>query len=180
MAMDLLWVHCRHTILVCPILINCNIDLNLPLTGIAFLLVLFFLRVRTPPGSIKSKLKRLDILCVSEQSTDELLVSDSPGHSGNTIIITGTTIALIGLTWGGVAYKWTNPHTLATLIVGFVLMGAFFVYEWLVPKEPSIPWEVVSNRTPLSACVAADVIPSFPPTGLMSRTDTLALPSTDS
>ena len=67
--------------------------------------------------------------------------------------MTGTTIALIGLTWGGVSYKWTDPQTLVTLIIGFVLIGVFFVYEWLVPKEPSIPWEVVSNRTSLSACV---------------------------
>ncbi|KAM5536101.1 hypothetical protein V8D89_010200 [Ganoderma adspersum] len=108
--------------------------LNLPLTGIAFLLVLSFLRVRTPPGTVRSKLKRLDIF-------------------GNAIIITGTTIALIGLTWGGVSYKWTDARTLVTLIIGFVLIGVFFVYEWLVPKEPSIPWEVISNRTSLSAYI---------------------------
>ncbi|KAI1786060.1 major facilitator superfamily domain-containing protein [Ganoderma leucocontextum] len=108
--------------------------LNLPLTGIAFLLVPSFHRVRTPPGTIRSKLGRLDIF-------------------GNAIIISGTTVALIGLTWAGVAYKWTDVHTLATLMVGFVLIGVFFVYEWLVPKEPSIPWEVVSNRTSLSAYI---------------------------
>ena len=67
------------------------------------------------------------------------------------IIIAGTTLALIGLTWGGVAYKWTSAHTLSTLIIGFVLIGVFFIYERLVPKEASIPWEVVSDRTTLSA-----------------------------
>ncbi|TBU37707.1 major facilitator superfamily domain-containing protein [Dichomitus squalens] len=106
--------------------------LNLPLIGIAFFLVLFFLRVRTPPGSVREKLSRLDV-------------------TGNLIIIIGTTLALIGLTWGGVAYKWSDAHTLATLIIGFVFIGLFFVYEWLVPKEASIPWDVVSNRTSVSA-----------------------------
>ena len=40
----------------------CSEDLNLPLTGIAFVLVLFFLRVRTPPGSVREKLSKLDWL----------------------------------------------------------------------------------------------------------------------
>ena len=80
--------------------------------------------------------------------------------SGNTITITGTAIALISLTWDGVAHKWTDPHTLATLIVGFILKGVLFVYKWLASKEPSIPWEVVTNRTSLSACrvLAADAV----------------------
>ncbi|TBU55384.1 MFS general substrate transporter [Dichomitus squalens] len=105
--------------------------LNLPLTGVAFFFVLFFLRVRTPSGSVREKLARLDFV-------------------GNLIIIIGTTLALIGLTWGGVAYKWSDAHTLATLIIGFVFIGLFFVYEWLVPKEASIPWDVVGNRTSMS------------------------------
>ncbi len=37
-------------------------DMNLPLTGIAFGLVWIFLRVRTPEGSIKGKLARVDWL----------------------------------------------------------------------------------------------------------------------
>ncbi|KAI0742411.1 major facilitator superfamily domain-containing protein [Daedaleopsis nitida] len=106
--------------------------LNVPLTGIAFVIVLLFLRVRTPPGSVKEKLSRLDAI-------------------GNSIVIAGTTIALIGLAWGGVQYAWSNAHVLATLIIGLVLIGIFFVYEWQVPKEASIPWEVLGNRTSLGA-----------------------------
>lgn len=67
------------------------------------------------------------------------------------MIISGTTLALIGLTWGGIAYSWSSVHVLATLIIGFALIGAFFIYEWLVPKEASIPWDIVSNRTTVSA-----------------------------
>ncbi|KAI0742414.1 major facilitator superfamily domain-containing protein [Daedaleopsis nitida] len=106
--------------------------MNLPLTGVAFVLVLRFLRVRTPPGSMKEKLSRLDGL-------------------GNCIIITGTVLAIIGLAWGGVRYAWLDGHVIATMIVGFVLIVAFFVYEWFLAKEPSVPWEVVSNRTTVGA-----------------------------
>ena len=68
MAMDLLCAHSIPSDLRFPRIANGRrLDLNLPLTGIAFLLVLSFLRVRTPPGTVKSKLKRLDILYVSEK-----------------------------------------------------------------------------------------------------------------
>ena len=64
--MDLLCAQSVPSVLPLPQVANGRLDLNLPLTGIAFLLVLSFLRVRTPPGTVKSKLKRLDILYVSE------------------------------------------------------------------------------------------------------------------
>ncbi len=123
-------------------------DLNLPLTGFAFALVLFFLRVKTPPGSLKEKLSRIDALyvypCACTNRSDFL-------SSGNLFIIAGTTLVLIGLNWGGTRYAWSEAHVLATLIIGFVLIGAFFLYEWRVPKEPSIPWQVVAHRTTVAA-----------------------------
>ena len=35
-------------------------DINLPLAGIAFILVAIFLRVRTPEGTLRQKLARVD------------------------------------------------------------------------------------------------------------------------
>ena len=71
--------------------------------------------------------------------------------SGNLIIVAGTTLSMIGLTWGGVRYAWDEAHVLGTLIPGFTLIAIFFAYEWKVPKEASIPWQVVNNRTTVSA-----------------------------
>ena len=39
-------------------------DLNLPLAGIAFFLVMVFLRVRTPGGSLREKITRIDFVYV--------------------------------------------------------------------------------------------------------------------
>lgn len=39
-------------------------DLNLPIAGVAALLVVLFLRVPTPQGTLKSKLSNLDWMCV--------------------------------------------------------------------------------------------------------------------
>ena len=74
-------------------------------------------------------------------------------HSGNTIIIAGTTCALVALTWGGVQFPWSSAHVLGPLIVGFVFIGLFFLYEFFVPKDPTLPLDVLVNRTSFSAYV---------------------------
>ncbi|KAI9001454.1 iron permease [Trametes punicea] len=109
--------------------------LNLPLAGIAFTLVALFLNVRTPPGTLQEKLARIDWV-------------------GNLLIITGTTLALIGLTWGGISFPWGSAHVLAPLIIGAVLMACFFVFEYFVPKEPTLPFDIMANRTSLSGYIS--------------------------
>ncbi|KAI0636269.1 MFS multidrug transporter [Trametes polyzona] len=108
--------------------------INLPLAGIAFILVAVFLRVRTPEGSLKSKLARVDWI-------------------GNAIIVAGTTLALIALTWGGITYPWISTHVLAPLIIGGVLIVSFFLYETFVPREPTLPLDVIKNRTSLGGYI---------------------------
>ncbi|KAI0636248.1 iron permease [Trametes polyzona] len=105
--------------------------LNLPLSGIAFILVAIFLRVRTPGGSLKDKLARIDWI-------------------GNLTIIAGTTLALVALTWGGIQYPWSSAHVLAPLIIGGVFLVLFFLYEMLVPREPTLPFDVLANWTSFS------------------------------
>ncbi|OSC98516.1 iron permease [Trametes coccinea BRFM310] len=105
--------------------------LNLPLSGVAFFLVAIFLRVRTPGGSLREKLSRID-------------------YVGNLIVIAGTTLALIALTWGGVQFPWGSAHVLAPLIIGGIFLVLFFVYETLVPREPTLPLDVLANRTSFS------------------------------
>ncbi|KAI0763280.1 iron permease [Trametes elegans] len=109
--------------------------LNLPLSGIAFCLVAVFLRVRTPGGSLKEKLGRIDWI-------------------GNLMIITGTTLALIALTWGGIQFPWDSAHVLAPLIIGGFAIAAFFLYETFVPQEPTLPFDVLANWTSLSGYLA--------------------------
>ncbi|THH00030.1 hypothetical protein EW026_g2414 [Hermanssonia centrifuga] len=102
--------------------------LNLPVTAIALILVWLFLKVRTPEGSITAKLARVDWL-------------------GNFIVIAGSTLAIVGLTFGGIQFPWVSAQVLAPLIVGLALIGVFLLYEGKIPREPAIPWEVLSNRT---------------------------------
>ncbi|KAH8832958.1 major facilitator superfamily domain-containing protein [Flagelloscypha sp. PMI_526] len=105
--------------------------LNLPVSGIAFGFVLTCLRVRTPPGSIASKLQAVDWI-------------------GNLIIIAGTTLCNVGLAWAGTRYAWSDAHVLGPLVVGMVLIVLFLVHQRYIPSQPTIPWDVVSNRTTFS------------------------------
>ena len=41
---------------------------------------------------------------------------------------------LVGLNLGGNLYAWTDVRTLATLVVGIVLLISFALYEWLGTK----------------------------------------------
>lgn len=122
-------------------------DLNLPLTGIAFGLVLIFLQVRTPEGSMGEKLARVDWLCVYFPFPLVRRSSDPRYRSGNLIIIAGTTLSILGLTWGGVRYPWSSAHVLAPLVIGLSLVAAFIVYEATIPQSPTIPFKVLTNRT---------------------------------
>ncbi|KAL7279419.1 hypothetical protein ACG7TL_007261 [Trametes sanguinea] len=112
--------------------------LNLPLSGICFILVAMFLRVRTPEGSIREKLRRIDWF-------------------GNCLIIAGTTLALVALTWGGIQFPWNSAHVLAPLIIGLALIVLFFFYEALVPPEPTTPLDLLRHMAALSGNIATFV-----------------------
>ncbi|KAF7328582.1 MFS domain-containing protein [Mycena venus] len=86
--------------------------LNLPLVAIATVLVLLFLKLNRPQGSVRDKLANVDWI-------------------GNGIVLVGTSLAIIGLTWG------RNP----------VLMARASVYEAKFAVSPVIPRDIVSNRT---------------------------------
>ena len=48
--------------------------------------------------------------------------------SGNCIIIAGTTLALITLTWGGITYPWVSTLVLVPLVIGGLFIVLFFLY----------------------------------------------------
>ncbi|KAI0080663.1 iron permease [Panus rudis PR-1116 ss-1] len=106
--------------------------INLPLTGVAFILTIIFLDVRTPAGSMRGKLGRVD-------------------WGGNFIVIAGTTLAVVALTFAGGRFAWDSAQVLAPLIIGIALVFLFLWYEAKVPTEPTIPWDILTNRTSLSA-----------------------------
>ncbi|KAJ3559559.1 hypothetical protein NM688_g271 [Phlebia brevispora] len=114
--------------------------INLPISGFAAVLVILFLRLRTPPGSFREKLLRMDWV-------------------GNFIIIAASTSACIGLTWGGVRFAWSSAQVLVPLILGLVGIIVFLIYEATWAKDPVVPFALLSNRTSLSGYIQTFINP---------------------
>lgn len=101
---------------------------NLPIVGIAAVLVTIFLRLNFVAGSIGEKLKRFDWV-------------------GCVLYISSTTIFLMAISWGGTSYAWDSWHTLVPLILGFVGNLVFALYEYFVAVEPMVPGSIFANLT---------------------------------
>jgi hypothetical protein len=52
---------------------------------------------------------------------------DLPGCG---LLTVGLSLFLTGLNLGGGLYSWTNVRTLATLVIGIVVLISFGLYEW--------------------------------------------------
>ncbi|KAJ1646875.1 hypothetical protein J3B02_000483 [Coemansia erecta] len=106
---------------------------NLPVCAIALALVLFFMRLPKPSGSIKEKVAKIDIL-------------------GSLVFLSGTLPLLMGLSWGGREHSWTSPLVLTCVIGGTLVLGLFVLIEMYVPREPIIPSRLLAIR---NVCVSA-------------------------
>jgi hypothetical protein len=136
-------------------------DLNIPLSGIAALLVVCFLRLKTPGGSVTQKLRRIDwmyansfqylilrqLCCLRRGSLTLNLLPSLSISSGNGIVIASTVAVNLALTWGGVQHSWSSYHVLLPLIIGIAGLGLFLVYETHFPQEPIVPQRIWGNRT---------------------------------
>ncbi|KAH8900627.1 MFS general substrate transporter [Thozetella sp. PMI_491] len=49
---------------------------------------------------------------------------------GSVLFIAGSTLTLLALDWTGGTYPWSDPHVIAPLVVGLVLLVFFGLYEW--------------------------------------------------
>ncbi|KAI1842923.1 hypothetical protein JX266_010941 [Neoarthrinium moseri] len=63
------------------------------------------------------------------------------------LIMTGAFASLIiGLTWGGSTYPWSDGRVIATLVIGCVLLIAFGLFERLVVKEGILDHRLFQSR----------------------------------
>ena len=97
---------------------------NLPICGIALLLVIFCLKLKSPQLTSREKLARMDWF--------------------NLLFIASATSAILGLTWGGVAYEWSSYHVLSPLILGLAGI-VLFVYLERFTSHPTLPYFVLAH-----------------------------------
>ncbi|KAJ1720458.1 hypothetical protein LPJ53_004909 [Coemansia erecta] len=101
--------------------------INLPISGVVLLIVVFFLRLPQPQGSLWGKLKKVDIV-------------------GSLVLIGAVVMILLALTWGGNAFPWKSARVICLLVFGIVLLGVFVLIEWKTPADPTVPLRMFKNR----------------------------------
>lgn len=110
--------------------------LNLPVGGIALILLFLFLQVGThDTSSIRRRLKQVD-------------------YGGNVIFIIAISFILVALAYGGTQWAWGSYQTIISLIFGFYGIVVFVFFEQSNFCEvPTLPMRLFARRTSSTAFV---------------------------
>ncbi|KAK2871620.1 hypothetical protein FQN49_002992 [Arthroderma sp. PD_2] len=106
--------------------------INLPIDGVAFLIIFFFLELHTPTTPILAGLRAIDWL-------------------GSLAVIGGTVMFLIGLEYGGQSYPWSSPTVICLIVFGIVTWGIFILIQWKVSRFPVMPLWLFTQRSTLAS-----------------------------
>ncbi|KAK8212787.1 hypothetical protein M8818_002952 [Zalaria obscura] len=60
-------------------------------------------------------------------------------YVGGLLSVSGMLLFMMGMQWGGYQYKWSTAHVLAPLILGIILIVAFFLWEAYGAQYPMFP-----------------------------------------
>ncbi|KAF9877144.1 MFS drug transporter [Colletotrichum karsti] len=108
--------------------------LNMPLTLLCTLCVIFFMPLRKVEGDWKVKLKAVDFI-------------------GSALALAGTAVLMLGLTWGGGEYPWNSAHVIATIVVGFFVCVGFVLWQWKGAIFPLVPLHIFKSKIVNGACI---------------------------
>ncbi|KAJ9624810.1 hypothetical protein H2203_004760 [Taxawa tesnikishii (nom. ined.)] len=106
--------------------------INLPLDGLAFFVILFFLDLKTPKTPIWDGLKAID-------------------WTGSLTVVGGTLMFLFGLEYGGITYPWDSAIVICLLVFGVVTWGLFVINEWKIAKYPVMPLRLFKYSSNVAA-----------------------------
>ncbi|KAI4864959.1 MFS general substrate transporter [Hypoxylon rubiginosum] len=108
--------------------------LNLPLTLLTTCCVIFIMPLKKVDGDWRMKLKAVDFL-------------------GIALTLSGVTVLMLGLTWGGSEYPWESAAVITTLVLGFVLCVGFVLWQWRGPRYPLVPLHIFKSKIVNGACI---------------------------
>ncbi|KAF0384726.1 MFS general substrate transporter [Gigaspora margarita] len=125
--------------------------INLPLGAITIIVIIFFLRMKKPTGSLFGKFKRIDFI-------------------GIIIMMSSTVSILLPLNWGGSTYAWDSPVIIVLLCVGAVGLIIFSLVERYIVFEPVAP-PATHSRIDFMPYILGAVVSTFIAGHMFSRTD---------
>lgn len=105
---------------------------NLPISGVGMLVLLFVLKLHSPRTPMRSGLAAIDWI-------------------GSLTIVGGTLMFLLGLEFGGVLRPWHSPTVICLILFGAITIFFFVLNEWKVARYPVIPLRLFQNRSNIAA-----------------------------
>ncbi|CAO3652066.1 unnamed protein product [Cunninghamella blakesleeana] len=102
--------------------------INLPIGGVAIVLLIFFLDLPTPKTTFADKLKRID-------------------YAGTVIVLVAAILFLLAMNFGGELYPWKSAAVIVPLVFSFLFAGVFAYVESKFAKEPIVPPRLFKNRS---------------------------------
>ncbi|KAI8137956.1 major facilitator superfamily domain-containing protein [Fennellomyces sp. T-0311] len=105
-----------------------NFYINLPIGGVATVILFFFLHLPMEKSNLKEKLKRID-------------------YAGNFLVLAAATLFLLAMNFGGQTFPWKSAAVIAPFVLTGVLVAALVVVEVKFAKEPLMPPRLFKNRS---------------------------------
>ncbi|KAK6604443.1 hypothetical protein QC760_004063 [Botrytis cinerea] len=102
--------------------------INLPISGVTFVLLLLLLDVHNPRTKIIEGVRAIDWF-------------------GTISILAVTLLILVGLDFGGATFPWNSPKVICLIAIGTVMIGFFIFSEKRLAKYPLMPLAVFANSS---------------------------------
>ncbi|KAJ3521667.1 hypothetical protein NMY22_g12217 [Coprinellus aureogranulatus] len=99
-----------------------------PFTLAAVLVATFTLPLKKVEQDMRTKLQVIDYL-------------------GALLVLTGSTLIVLPLIWGGVTFPWKSPVVVVPLITGLAVVVSFCLWEWKRAKLPIVPMHIFKHIT---------------------------------
>ncbi|CAI6341879.1 unnamed protein product [Periconia digitata] len=106
--------------------------INLPISGLAALIIVLFLDIRHEHTSFKAGIYAID-------------------WTGIITFLAFTLLVLLGLNFGGALFPWSSAKVISLLVVGTLMIFAFIYSEAKIAKYPLIPLPLFKKRTNIAA-----------------------------
>ncbi|TDZ35616.1 Efflux pump dotC [Colletotrichum spinosum] len=100
--------------------------INLPIGGVVFVVLFFFLDLPSPNTPVVAGLKAID-------------------WTGSALCIGGSLMILLALDFGDVTYAWSSATVICLIVFGVVVIGIFLMNEWKFTDNPILPLRLLST-----------------------------------
>jgi EmrB/QacA subfamily drug resistance transporter len=102
--------------------------INLPIGFVTIVIVTFLLKLPSPTGSVREKLRRVD-------------------YVGTVLLLGFCVTLLLPVNWGGSTYAWDDPIIIGLFCASAVLLALFLFVEGRFAKEPVVLLRMFRSRS---------------------------------